>query len=110
MKKAKKNKLFKLIFFTFLLVFIIIYFSELTGYYEYQNHLRRDLTEEQIRKFEEDVKSGKEIDLDEYLIVDTTNYNNKLSDLASKMSDGISNIVESGVEKTFKLLSKLIEE
>ena len=38
MKKNKKNKIFKFIFMIFLMSFIVIYFSELTGYYEYENH------------------------------------------------------------------------
>lgn len=110
MKKNKKKKLFNFIFLVFFLTFIVIYFSELTGYYEYQNHKKTALTLEQIQKFESDIASGKEIDMNKYLIVEDTNYNNSLSDLASKLSDGISNIVNSGVDKVFKFLSKLIDE
>ena len=57
MKKNKKNKIFKFIFGLFFMSFLVIYFSELTGYYEYQNYKKTSLTEEQIKKFEEDVKS-----------------------------------------------------
>lgn len=110
MKKDKKNKIYKFIFYLFFISFLVIYFSELTGYYEYQNHQKKALTEEQIRKFEEDVKNGKEVDINEYLDVDTRKYNNTLSKLASKLSDGISDIVNSGVEYTFKYISKLVEE
>ena len=110
MNKSKKNKIYKFIFYVFFISFLVIYFSELTGYYEYQNHQKKDLTEEQIKKFEEDVKSGKEVDINEYIIVDTRKYDNKLSKLASKLSDGISDIVNSGVEYTFKYISKLVDE
>ncbi|MBQ9072468.1 MAG: hypothetical protein IJY25_04870 [Bacilli bacterium] len=109
MKKKTKNKIFKFIFMIFFLSFIVIYFSELTGYYEFQNHKKATLTEEQIRKFENDVAEGKEVDINEYLVVNNTTYNNKLSKITSKLSDGISNIVESGVENTFKILSKLVD-
>lgn len=110
MKKNKKNKIFKYIFMMFFISFLVVYFSELTGYYEYQNHKKTTLTEEQIKKFEEDVSNGKEVDINEYIVVETTNYNNKLSKVTSKLSDCISNIVESGVEQTFKFLSRLIDE
>ena len=110
MKKDKKNKIYKFIFYIFFISFLVIYFSELTGYYEYQNHQKKDLTEEQIKKFEEDIKSGKEVDINEYIIVDTRKYDNKLSKLASKLSDGISDIVNNGVEYTFKYISKLVDE
>jgi len=110
MKKDKKNKIYKFIFLIFFMSFLVIYFSELTGYYEYQNHQKTTLTEEQIRKFEEDVKNGNEVDINEYLVVDTKKYNNALSKLASKLSDNISKIVNNGVEYTFKYISKIIDE
>ena len=110
MKKNKKNKIYRFIFMVFFMSFLVIYFSELTGYYEYQNHKKATLTEEQIKKFESDVVSGKEVDINEYLVVDNMTYNNKLSKLTSKLSDGISSIVESGVENAFKFLSRLVTE
>ena len=110
MKKTKGNKLFKFIFFIFLMGFIIVYFSELTGYYEYQNYKKKTLTEEQIKKFETDVRSGNKIDINEYLVVDNQNYNNTLSKVTSKISDGISKIVKSAVEKSFSYISKAVDE
>lgn len=110
MKKKKKNKLFNFIFMIFFLSFLVVYFSELAGYYEYKNYKRKELTKEQIEQFESDIASGKQIDLNDYLIVDNKKYNNKLSVLASKLSDGVSNLVESGIESTFKFLSNLVEE
>lgn len=110
MKKDRKNKIVKFIFSLFFISFLVIYFSEVTGYYEYQNHIKASLTEEQIKKFEDDVKNGNKVDINEYLTADTKKYNNTLSKLASKLSDEISNIVNSGVEYTFKYISKLIEE
>lgn len=106
----KKNKIFKFIFYLFFISFLVIYFSELTGYYEYQNYQRKEFTQQQIKKYEEDIKNGKEVDINEYLAVDTRKYNNNLSKFASKLSDNISNIVNSGVEYTFKYISKLIDE
>lgn len=110
MKKDKKNKIYKFIFWLFFMSFLVIYFSELTGYYEYQNYQKTSLTEEQIKKFEEDVKNGNKVDINEYLVVNNKKYNNNLSKLASKLSDGISKIVNNGVEYTFKYISKLIDE
>lgn len=110
MKKKKKNNIFKFAFLVLLMSFLVVYFSELTGYYEYQNYKKAALTEEQIKQFEEDVANGKEIDLNKYLVVETKNYNNNLSKMASNLSDGISNIVKSGVENTFKFLSRLVDE
>ena len=110
MKKNKKNKLINFIFGIFLFSFIIIYFSEVTGYYEYKNYQKTSLTSEQIKKYEEDIKNGVEVNLNEYLIKNERKYNNKLSVLASKLSNSISKIVKNGVEYSFKYISKLIEE
>ena len=110
MKKNKKNIIYKFIFLVFFISFLVIYLSEATGYYEYQNYKKTSLTVEQIKKFEEDVKNGNEVDINQYLVVDTRKYDNKLSKLASKLSDGISKIVNNSVEYAFKYISKLIEE
>lgn len=110
MKKTTKNKIFKYIFFTFFFSFLVVYFSELTGYYEYQNHQKATLTEEQIKQFESDVANGVEVDINEYLVVDSANYNNNLSKLTSKLSDSISSIVQNGVESVFKFLSNVVSE
>ena len=56
MKKKNNNKLFNIIFFMFLLSFIIVYFSQITGYYQYQNYKKSELTKEQIKQFESDIK------------------------------------------------------
>ena len=84
MKKDKKKKIYKFVFTVFFLSFLVVYFSELTGYYEYQNHKKATLTQEQIRQFEKDVANGKEVDINEYLVVEEKNYNNGLSELTSK--------------------------
>lgn len=109
MKKKKSNKFLNFIFIILLLSFLVVYFSEITGYYEFQNHKQTVLTEEQIKQYEKDIASGKEIDLIEYLSVDTVSYKTNLSKIMSKISEGISKIVQSGVETTFKFLSNLVE-
>lgn len=109
MKKDKKKKFYRFLFMVFFVSFLVVYFSELTGYYEYQNNKKATLTEEQIKKFESDVASGKEVDINEYLVVETKDYDNGLSVISSKLSDSISSLVQSGVENTFKFLSRLVD-
>ena len=108
MKKNNKNIFLKLFFSIFLFLFSFIYFSEITGYYEYSNNKKTTLTENQIKKFEEDIKKGEKVDINEYIIIDNYKYNNSLSKLASNISDGISKIVNNGVKYTFKYISKFV--
>ena len=109
MKKKKKNSIYKFIFMVLFLSYLVIYCAELAGYYEYQNHKLATLTEEQIKQFESDVAAGKEVDINQYLVKDDRVYNNNLSKLSSKLSNGISIVVQKGVESTFKFLSNLVE-
>ena len=107
--KKKKNRLFKIVFWMFFLSFALIYFSEVTGYYEYKNYQKKAMTSEQIKQFENDVKNGKKVNINNYVKDDGINYNNKLSDTANLLSNGISKLVKGGVENTFKLLTSLID-
>ena len=112
MKKDDKKILKKTIKYTFIFLFVILltlYFSMISGYYEYINHEKMVLTEEQIKKFESDVASGKEVDITDYLTIEDREYNNNLSNISSSLSNGISNLITSGVDKTFKFLSKLVD-
>ena len=67
------------------------------------------MTSEQIKQFENDVKNGKKVNINKYVKDDGINYNNKLSDTANLLSNGISKLVKGGVENTFKLLTSLID-
>ena len=110
MKKSREYRIFRFIFMVLLISFMVVYFSELAGYYEYHNNKKAELTEEQIQKFEQDIKDGKEVDIQEYLVIDNKNYGNTLSKFASSLSKEISKFVQDGVENTFKYLSKLVDE
>lgn len=108
--KKKKYKLFKFILYGLIFIYLVIFISADTGYYEYKNYKKTALTEEQIKKFETDIKNGEHIDINDYLIKDDYSYKNKVSTLAIKISDKISSIVSSGVKSTFKFISKFIDE
>ena len=49
------EKLIKTIFTILFVIFVTIYISQATGYYEYELHKKSELTKEQIQKFEKDV-------------------------------------------------------
>ena len=66
----KTNKLLKFICFIIVIVFLCSYFIEQTGYYEYKLQNKKILTEKEMKQFELDVKEGKEIDINDYLIND----------------------------------------
>lgn len=109
MKKTQvANKIFKYFFLISFITFLTIYFSQATGYYEYEQYKKKELTEEQIRKFEQDIEEGKEIDIDSYL-EPTKNYQNKISNTTLTISNLISDYMSKGVEFVFGGIGKLIE-
>lgn len=109
MKKQKiANVIFKYLFLMSFIIFLTIYFSQATGYYEYEQYKKKELTEEQIRKFEKDISEGKEIDIDSYL-EPTKNFENKISNATLIVSDTIQNYMVKGIEFVFSGIGKLIE-
>ena len=78
MKKNKKNKFFKILFMILFIIYITIYFSQLTGYYEYKNYQKTVLTRNQIKKFESDVKNGRDVKLENYVVNTNKHYQNNL--------------------------------
>ena len=69
-----------------------------------------EFTKEQIEQYEKDIKDGKQIDIKNYLNIKSIKYNNTLSNIFSSLSENISKIVMSGVEGTFKYISKFVTE
>ena len=111
MKKYKINKkIVKLIFYLLFFSFIAVFFASESGYIEYYEKQRSTLTASEIKKFEEDIKSGKAVDLEKYLEKHNKKYKTKLSSLTSNFSDFISKCVEKGVVGAFKYISQLVEE
>ncbi len=92
MKKKIVKYVIYLLFATFLFYFLV-------GDKMYQDDLmkRKNLTEEQIKKFEEDIKNGVEIDLNEY-VVKEKDYSNSVT----KINGKISSLIEKGFKKVFE--------
>lgn len=89
-------KMKNLVRFTALTVFIfflVVYISNMMGYYETVNR-KNILTEESIKKFEKDLKDGKEINTQKY-IEKEKDYSN----LFNKTGFAISNIIEKLFDK-----------
>lgn len=104
----KLNKIFWYIFLILFMCFSTIYSAGKSGYYEYTQSQKKVFTEEQIKKFELDVALGKEVDIEDYLIV-KENFQGKNKRLGLKISEFIGNNTRLMVDKIFKILTKLVE-
>ena len=108
MKKDKKaNKMVIKIFYLLLLGFMILYISKSSGYYEFAEHKQVELTEEQIKKFEKDVKNNKNVNLTDYIDEREITYNNLASDTGYELSMWLGDALSNGLDGTFSFLSQL---
>lgn len=106
----KRYKIFKWIFTFLFVIFLTLYFSQLTGYYEYQNYQKMIMTEEQIKQFEQDIKDGLEVDIKDYTINTVQNYDNSFSNLGLTLSNIISGVVKDSVIKLFGSIASYVNE
>ena len=97
------KKTIKYVLILLLSSFLVLYFF---GNNIYQNWTseKKILTDEQIMKFEKDVKDGKEIDLDSYIVKEKTHDN-----VITNINQKISSIIANGFKKIFKYLLKNID-
>lgn len=97
------NKYLKVILIILLIIFSFFYFFG-SNIFRYSLTEKKDLTIEQIEKFEEDIKNGIEIDLTDYIVKDKT-YDNRLT----KINNSISSVINFGFKKVFEYIFKSIE-
>lgn len=105
----KEGKPFRVILIVLFIVFISLYVSQATGYYDYQQYQKTEITAEKMKQFEKDVKDGKNIDLEDYLEDKTHNYNSKLSTAGLNVSNSIKNFAQKGIGGAFNFLARLLE-
>ena len=103
-----KEKIAKFILFGFVILFAGLLFADANGYYVNKTYEHKTLTEEQIKKFEEDIKNGGSIDVEDYTINNEKDYTNKLSDGIYKVSLKIESLVDSFLTALFNGAGSLI--
>ena len=103
--KKKPNYFLKLLVVLFLL-FIFFYAMTKSGYYESQISKKTMLTEKKIREFEDDIKNGKVINIDNYYVTKKVDY----SSFASKLGKNTTLKFSSGLEKIFKSSGKVLKK
>lgn len=112
--KDKKNKLcnniFKITLIVMFAIFLTMFVSNKYGYYEYKKSRQVTLTQEQIKKFEEDVKNGKNVELENYLQDTTKNYQTSLSQLGLNVSNSLAGVVKKGIDGFFGYINRLVTQ
>ncbi len=104
----KGKNVVRIVIFTLLILYSTLYVTQALGYYEYSNSKTNALTSDAIKKFESDVKSGKNIKASDY-IKKENDYNNKLSKSGLAISNFIENIFDKVMGFIFNEINKTIK-
>lgn len=95
-----------LLFFSFL----VLYFAQAGGYYEDMNNKKASLTEEKIKEFEADVRKGKKIKVENYVVNMKKDYGNKISDFGLLTSKTFAEGFKWGMNSLFNGIDKVVNE
>lgn len=109
MEKKKKGNLFNKILVFLFVMFLCLYSISMNGYHNRENEYKSFYTKEMIEKFEHDVESGKNVDINEYLAYEEKDFSNKVSELGEKISDGIDFASSKSLELFSNLFTYLFE-
>ena len=90
-----RYKIFKWCFSFLLVIFLTLYFSQLTGYYEYQNYQKMVMTE---------------VDIKDYVVNIKKEYDNSFSNLGVTISNIISSTVKNTIIKLFSGIANMVED
>lgn len=104
------KKIFHLFIWILFLSFLVLYFAQAGGYYEDLNSKKASLTEEKIKEFEEDVKNGKEIKVENYVVNIKKDYSNKISDFGLFTSKTFAKYFKIGLNGIFGSVDKMVNE
>lgn len=110
MKHKKLNKIFRYFIFIGFVTFFALYLSQSTGYFEYRNSKKVALTNDQIKQFENDVKNGKNVDLEKYIDVNNKSYQNAISKAGFSLSNTTEKVIQKIIGGSFKVLGDLVGE
>lgn len=103
-----KKFIIKFVFSILFIAFVISYVIGESGYYEYELANKKYLTEEEMKKFEEDVRNGENIDIKDYTVNTNIDYTNNLTNTVSSTSITVNKYITKSIESIFSILNKLI--
>ena len=106
-KKNSSNRYFFRTLILLFIVFVALYIAMESGYYTSNLGRKVELTAEQIKQFEQDIKDGKEIDITDYLQNEYKDFSSRTSKLGMNLSNRTERFMTRGISEIFKVLGSL---
>ena len=104
------KKIFNTFIFILFIGFLVLYYAQAGGYYDDINYKKTYLTEERIKQFEKDVKTGKEIKVENYIVNIKKDYSNKISNFGLNTSKFLAKSFKWSINKLFSGIDKMVNE
>ena len=105
-----KKKIYKFVFICLFLSFVVSYVIEKTGYYEYNLQNKMIMTNEAMERFEKEVKEGKDVRREDYLVSTEKDYTSTLTKGTNKVSMKVNTLLKKGIEGMFRVLGSFVED
>lgn len=105
-KKKKPNWFLRTVLLLFILYLSLSIAME-TGYYESKLNERTILTEEKIKEFEQDVREGKEVDINDYVSEKNRDFSNSATKTGVFFSSLIQEFMSKGINGMVDVFKKL---
>ena len=102
MKKVLKN-----ISLIILILLLFLYFSYQNGYYDKYMRDKIKLTNQNIEKFEQDIKDFKDVTIEDYL-QEEKSYATKTSNISLKVANKLENVINEGIKILFRKISSIV--
>lgn len=104
------KRIFHIFIWILFFSFLVLYFASMNGYYADLNNKKSSLTLEKIYEFEKDVREGKPIKVENYVINIKKDYGNKVSDFGLFTSKIIAKSFKWGMNNIFGGIDKMVNE
>lgn len=101
-KENKHISKFSVVLIGSFIIFISLYITNISDINGYNNYKKMTLTKSSIRRFESDIKEGKDLSLDNYAVVNTKDYSNVVSNTGLELGKSFSKIFEGFISESIK--------
>ena len=105
MKPKKTNWFFRILTF-FFIIYVALFISLHTGYYEKKVRDHTLMTEEMINQFENDIQNNVVIDIKDYL-PEEKDYSNVFTKSANTLSKGLKSVLDDRVTGVWNVIKSL---
>lgn len=90
------------------IIFLIIFCSSKSNYYEYSNYKKMAVTNDKIEQFEKDINEGKNVNINDYIKDESKDYSNNITKVGDFISNNIFEISGKVVKISYNFISKVV--